>query len=72
MLVATDRRLLFVGLRRTLTFPYDEVSGVAVKGRWFGSRLALSTPAGKGVVSGISRRHAAEIADLVRSRLRPG
>lgn len=71
VLVATDRRLLFIALRRTLAFPYEEISRVSVKGKWFGSRLALSTAAGTGVISGISRRHAGEIADLVRSRL-PG
>jgi hypothetical protein len=31
----------------------------------------VSTTAGKGVISGISRGHAAEIADLVNSRI-PG
>ncbi len=71
VLVATDRRLLFIALRRILSFPYEEILRVAVKGKWFGSRLALSTAAGTGVVSGMSPRHAAEIADLVRSRL-PG
>jgi len=69
--VATDQRLLFIGMRRTLRFPYEEISRVAVKGKWFGARLALSTEAGKGVISGISPRHAAAIADLVRSRI-PG
>ncbi len=71
VVVATDRRLLFIGLRRTLAFPYEELSRVAVRGRWFGARLALSTPEGTGVISGISPRHASEIADLVRSRI-PG
>jgi len=71
VLVATDQRLLFIAVRRTLVFPYEEVSRVALKGKWFGARLAVSTAAGTGVISGISRRHAAEIADLVRSRI-PG
>lgn len=69
VLVATDQRLLFIALRRTLVFPYDEISAVAVKGKWFGARLALSTDAGTGVISGISPRHAAEIGELVRSRI---
>jgi hypothetical protein len=69
VLVATDRRLLFISVRRTLSFPYDQVSSVKVKGKLFGARLALSTSAGKGVISGISAEHAAEIADLVRSRI---
>jgi Bacterial PH domain len=68
VLVATDRRLLFISVRRTLSFPYEQVRSVQVKGRWFGARLALSTARGKGVISGIARGHAAEIADLVRSR----
>jgi hypothetical protein len=37
----------------------------------FGARLSLSTNTGKGVISGIAASHAAEIADLVRSRI-PG
>jgi hypothetical protein len=68
VLVATDRRLLFVSVRRTLSLPYDQVSSVKVKGKWFGARLAVSTTGGKGVISGIAPGHAAEIADLVRSR----
>jgi len=71
VLVATDRRLLFIALRRTLAFPYDGLSKVAVRGKWFGARLALTTTGGTVVISGISPRHAAEIADLVRSRI-PG
>jgi hypothetical protein len=45
------------------------VSSVGVKGKWFGARLAVSTTGGKGVISGIAPGHAAEIADLVRSRI---
>jgi hypothetical protein len=70
VLVATDRRLLFISVRRTLSFPYEQVSLVAVKGKWFGARLAVSATGGKGVISGIAPGHAAEIADLVRSRIR--
>ena len=69
VLVATDRRLLFISVRRTLSLPYEEVSSVSVRGKWFGARLALSTPTGKGVISGLAPRHAAEIADVVRSRI---
>jgi hypothetical protein len=69
VLVATDRRLLFIAVRRTLSFPYEQVSSVRVKGKWFGARLAVSTSGGKGVISGIAPGHAAEIADLVRSRI---
>jgi hypothetical protein len=71
VLVATDRRLLFVSVRRRLSFPYEQVSSVGVKGKWFGARLAVSTTTGTGVISGIAPGHAAEIADLVRSRI-PG
>ena len=69
VLVATDRRLLFISVRRTLSFPYDQVSSVSVKGKLFGARLSVSTNKGKGVISGIAAGHAAEIADLVRSRI---
>jgi hypothetical protein len=69
VLVVTDRRLLFISVRRTLSFPYEQISSVGLKGKWFGTRLALSTPTGRGVVSGLAPRHAAEIADLVRSRI---
>jgi hypothetical protein len=69
VLVATDQRLLFISVRRTLLFPYEEVSRVGVKGKWFGARLSLSTRGGTGVISGITPRHAADIADIVRSRI---
>jgi hypothetical protein len=69
VLVATDRRLLFIAVRRTLSFPYQQVSSVGVKGKWFGARLAVSATGGKGVISGIAPRHATEIAELVRSRI---
>jgi hypothetical protein len=69
VLVVTDRRLLFISVRRTLCFPYEQISSVELKGKWFGTRLALSTPTGRRVVSGLGPRHAAEIADLVRSRI---
>jgi Bacterial PH domain len=69
VLVATDRRLLFISVRRTLSFPYEQISSVELRGKWFGTRLALSTPTGSGVVSGLAPRHAAEIADLVRNRI---
>jgi Bacterial PH domain len=69
VLVVTDRRLLFISVRRTFSLPYEQISSVGLKGKWFGTRLALSTPTGRGVVSGLAPRHAAEIADLVRSRI---
>jgi hypothetical protein len=69
VLVATDRRLLFVALRRSLSFPYEEISSVATKGRLFSTRLSVSTPEGKGVFSGLKHEHARAIADVVRERI---
>lgn len=69
VLVATDRRLLFVAMRRTLAFPYSNISAVAANGRWFGARLTVSTSKGKGIFSGVRPRHAAELAELVRARI---
>jgi Bacterial PH domain len=71
VLVATDRRLLFISVRRTLSFPYEQISSLRVTGKWFGARLAVSTTGGKSVIGGIAPGHAAEIAELVRSRI-PG
>ena len=71
VLVATDWRLLFVSVRRTLSFPYAQVSSVDVKGKWFGARLVVSTTDGNVVIAGIAAGHAAEIAELVRSGI-PG
>jgi Bacterial PH domain len=72
VLVATDRRLLFVSVRRTLSFPYQQISSVELKGKWFGARLSLSTARGRGVFSGLAPRHAAEITELVRGRIGGG
>jgi Bacterial PH domain len=69
VLVVTDRRLLFVGLRHTLRLPYDAIRDIAVRGRRFGTRLIVSTPSGRSIVSGIAPRHAAEIADLARRHI---
>ena len=69
VLVVTDQRLLFISVRWTISFPYEQVSSVGVKGKWFGARLAVSTTSGNGAISGIAPGHAAEIADLVRSRI---
>lgn len=69
VLVATDERLLFIALRRSLAFGYANISSVAVKGRWFGSRLTVATPSGKGVFSGLAPHHAAELAELIRQRI---
>jgi hypothetical protein len=65
VLVTTDGRLLFISVRRTLSVPYEQVSSVSAKGKWFGAPLALSTTDGNVVISGMAPGHAAEIADLV-------
>jgi len=69
VLVVTDRRLLFVGLRHRLLLPYDRITAVAARGKWFGARLIISTPSEKRVVSGLPARHAAEIAELANQQL---
>jgi hypothetical protein len=69
VLVATDWRLLFLSVRRTLSVAYEHVSSVDVKGKWLGARLSMSTSDGNVVISGIAPGHASEIADLVRSRI---
>jgi hypothetical protein len=69
VLVATDSRLLFISVRQTRSFPYEHVSSLDVKGKWFGARLAVSTTDGNVVISDIVPGHAADIADLVRSRI---
>ena len=72
VLVVTDRRLLFVGLRHTLAIPYDRVRHVAARGKLLGARLIVSTPGKRHVVGGLAPRHAEEIAELVRRRTGAG
>jgi hypothetical protein len=72
VLVVTDRRLLFVGLRHTLVIPYDRVRHIAARGKLLGARLIVSTPSQRHVVSGLAPRHAEEIAELVRRRAGAG
>ena len=69
VLVVTDRRLRFVGLRHTLSLPYEEIEDITVRGRHLGARLIVSTADGKSVISGIAPRHAAEIAESARGRI---
>jgi hypothetical protein len=69
VLIVTDRRLLFVGLRHQLVLPYAHITALHAGGRWFGARLTVSTAdGGKSVVSGLPARHAAEIAELARQQ----
>jgi len=68
VLVATDRRVLFLGIRRTLSFPYQAITAVTARGRLFGTRLSVSMAEGKGVFSGVPHDHACALAALVRER----
>jgi hypothetical protein len=69
VLIVTDRRLLFVGLRHQLLLPYAHITALHAGGRWFGARLTVSTDdGGKSVVSGLPARHAAEIVELARQQ----
>jgi hypothetical protein len=60
---------LFLGIRRTLSFPYEQITSVTAKGKLFGTRLSVSTAEGKGVFSGLPREHACALAALVRKRI---
>jgi hypothetical protein len=69
VLIVTDRRLLFVGLRHQVLIPYAHITALHAGGRWFGARLTVSTDdGGKTVVSGLPARHAAELAELAREQ----
>jgi hypothetical protein len=69
VLIVTDRRLLFVGLRHQFLLPYAHITALHAGGRWFGARLTVSTDdGGKFVVSGLPARHAAELAELAREQ----
>jgi hypothetical protein len=69
VLVVTDRRLLFVGLRHKLLLPYDRIASVATSGKWFRANLIVSTATGKTVVGGLDPSHATEIAAFTRRRI---
>jgi hypothetical protein len=69
VLVVTDRRLLFVGLRHKLALPYHRIASVAASGRWFRANLIVSTASGKTVVGGVDPSHAREIAAFARRRI---
>ena len=68
VVVATDRRFLFLAPRRTLAFDYEEIRGVAARGRWFGSNLAVSTASEKVVISGLSLARAKAMSELIGRR----
>jgi hypothetical protein len=67
VVVATDRRLIFVALRRRLSQPYRQMTAVAVSGRRFRSRLIVSTPEARVVIAGLTPRRAAAFATLIRA-----
>jgi hypothetical protein len=69
VLVVTDRRLLFIGLRHRLLLPYDRIASVATRGKWFRANLIVSTTTGKTVVGGLDPTHAREIAAFTRRRI---
>ncbi|MEA2405204.1 MAG: Bacterial domain [Thermoleophilaceae bacterium] len=69
VLVVTDQRILFVGLRHTVRMLYDAIHDVSAHGKHLGARLVVSTASGKTVVSGIPPRHAAEITELARRHM---
>jgi hypothetical protein len=69
IVVATERRVLFLALRRTIVHEYADVTGVAARGRWLGARLVVSAAGGRLVVSGLTAGRAAELAGIVRERL---
>jgi hypothetical protein len=58
-----------MSLRRTVARAYGDVTAVAVRGRRLGTRLIVSTPPGDVVFSGLRRRRATDIADVVRERI---
>jgi hypothetical protein len=66
VLVATDRRVVFLALRRTLSRPYGQITAVAVKGRRFRARLVVSTAETDLVIGGLAPGRAAAIADVIR------
>jgi Bacterial PH domain len=69
VLVVTDRRLLFVGLRHKFLLPYDRIASVTASGRWLRANLILSTASGKTVVGDLDPSHATEIAAFARRRI---
>jgi len=71
ILVATDRQVLFLSLRRTLAHPYADVRSVTAKGRWLGARLVVVTAHDRLVVSGLHPDRAADVAAIVREHLPP-
>lgn len=72
VLVVTDRRLIFVAPRRTVSLRYNDVAGVEVRGRRLGTRIVVSLEEGRATFSGIRRSHANELAELIGERTPAG
>jgi hypothetical protein len=69
VLVVTDRRLIFVAPRRTLSLRHEDIARVEMRGRrWLGTRIAAFSPKGRATFSGIRQRHASELAELLDER----
>jgi len=69
VLVITDRRLIFVAPRRTLSLRHEDIARVEMRGRrWLGTRIAVFSPEGRTTFSGIRQRHASELAELLDER----
>ena len=70
VLVATDRRLIFVASRRDLSLRYDDIASVRLRRRrWLGAGIAVCCPGSRATFSGIRPSHARELS--TRGRLAP-
>lgn len=65
VLVVTDRRLIFVAPRRTVSLHRRNIAGVEVRGRRLGTRIVVYLAEGRTTFSGIRLRRARELAKLV-------
>lgn len=69
VLVVTDRRLLFLAPRRTLSLSHEDIARVETRGRrWLGTRIAVFSAEGRATFSGIRPRHASDLAELLNER----
>ncbi len=68
VLIITDRRLIFLAPRRTLSLRHEDIARAEMRGRWLGSRIAVVSPEGRATFSGIRQRHASELAELLDER----
>ena len=72
VLVVTDRRLIFIAPRRTVSLRHRDIAGVEVRGRRLGTRIVVYLAEGRTTFSGIRLRHATELAGLVGERTPAG